>query len=97
MQFLLGSPAGVLQPPHYRAKILYWDRNGWTIWHKRLEAGIFRSPFRQTGRKEIAAWKLGLLLEDIDPTKGRHKKHFALPAARASAESGKLEKIENWS
>ena len=72
-----------------RLKILYWDRDGWAIWYKRLEAGTFQFPFAATGRKEIAAWQLGLLLEGIDLRKGRRRKRYCLPAvATGSQESG---------
>ena len=69
-----------------RVKILYWDRDGWAIWYKRLEAGTFAFPFVETGRKEIAAWELGMLLEGIDLGRGRRRKRYALP--------GKTEKEE---
>src|SRR5947207_10644517 len=62
-----------------RLKILYWDRDGWAIWYKRLEAGTFQFPFSETGRKEIAAWELGLLLEGIDLSKGQRRKRYSLP------------------
>ena len=64
-----------------RIKILHWDRDGWVIWYKRLEAGTFQFPFADTGRKEIAAWELGLLLEGIDLSKGRRRKRYCLPPA----------------
>jgi transposase len=68
-----------------RVKILYWDR-GWAIWYKRLEA--FQFPFAETGRKEIAAWELGWLLEGIDLGKGQRRKRDSLPAeAKKEAES----------
>ena len=63
-----------------RLKILYWDRDGWAIWYKRLEAGTFQFPFAATGRKEIAAWELALLLEGIDLQQGRRRKRYSLPA-----------------
>jgi len=64
-----------------RVKILYWDRDGWAIWYKRLEVGTFQFPFAQTGRKEIAAWELAVLLEGIDLSRGRRRKRFSLPEA----------------
>lgn len=49
--------------------------------YKRLEAGTFQFPFAQTGRREIAAWELGVLLEGIDLNQGRRRKRYSLPAA----------------
>jgi len=74
-----------------RVKILYWDRDGWAIWYKRLEAGTFQFPFAQTGRREIAAWELGLLLEGIDLSQGRRRKRYALPPGAGSEEPAALE------
>ena len=62
-----------------RVKILYWDRDGWAIWYKRLEAGTFQFPFADTGRKEIAAWELGLLMGGIDLSRGKRRKRYSLP------------------
>ena len=61
--------------------------------YKRLEAGTYQFPFADTGRKEIAAWELGLLLEGIDLSKGRRRKRYSLPAAVAPKVAG-VEKSE---
>lgn len=37
------------------------------------------AAFAETGRKEIAAWELGLLLEGIDLSKGQRRKRYSLP------------------
>jgi transposase len=71
-----------------RLKILYWDRDGWAIWYKRLEAGTFQYPFSDGGRKEIAAWELGVLLEGIDLKAGKRRKRYQLPAALPTPAAG---------
>jgi transposase len=70
-----------------RLKILYWDRDGWAIWYKRLEAGTFQFPFAETGRKEIAAWELAVLLEGIDLSQGRRRKRYSLPATATTRQA----------
>lgn len=75
-----------------RLKILHWDRDGWALWYKRLEAGTYQFPFSETGRKEIAAWELGVLLEGIDLGRGQRRKRYSLPPAASGGGGGANEK-----
>jgi len=54
-----------------RVKVLYWDRNGYCIWAKRLEKGLFRLPKVQGKVIPMRANELALLLEGIDLTDKR--------------------------
>jgi len=51
-----------------RLKILAWEKDGFCIWYKRLEAGIFRLPRVTEGQAgvELKASELAMLLEGID-------------------------------
>jgi len=55
-------------------KILYFDRTGYCIWYKRLEAGTFSSP----ERGEIDQRSLSCILEGIEERVVRKKKRFLL-------------------
>lgn len=66
-----------------RMKILYWDRDGWALWSKRLEAGTYAFPFAGTGRKEMSAGELSALLEGIDLKNAKRRKRYVQPLQRA--------------
>ena len=47
-------------------KVLYWDRNGFCLWTKRLERGTFPWPRDDKETVEWSAEELGMLLSGID-------------------------------
>src|ERR1700720_3433989 len=49
-----------------RLKLLYWDRDGYAIWYKRLEIGTFRFPASADGRVAMRAADLQMLLDGVD-------------------------------
>ncbi len=49
-----------------KIKILYWDRNGFCLWYKRLEKNRFRIPKIQGSVFSVNPTELGMILEGID-------------------------------
>jgi transposase len=64
-----------------RMKVLWWDRSGYCLWYKRLEAGTFRFPCVQGDRIEVEGSDLALILEGIDLAGVRRRRRFVLEAA----------------
>ena len=66
-----------------RVKILYWDRDGFAIWAKRLEAGTYAIPSGEPGsrRIEITTEELSALLSGIDLSTATRRKRYHRAAA----------------
>jgi len=73
-----------------RIKILYWDRDGFAVWAKRLEEGTYAMPFGDSGvrggekRHEITAAELGALLSGIDLSRAKRRKRYVRQASEAA-------------
>jgi transposase len=83
-------------------RVLYFDRSGFCIWAKRLEAGRFISDWGQVAHTREMDWMgLKLLLEGIEPGKVRKRYRYApesktmLPKPSLSLQSRDAESVTN--
>ena len=62
-------------------KLLFFDRTGWAVLYKRLERGTYQIPTVQssTGRVEIDAAELAMILEGIDLRSAVRRKRYRRP------------------
>ena len=65
-----------------RLKILVWDRDGFVLWYKRLEAGVFKLPKAEagTGSVELRASELAMILDGIDMSRLKRTPRYELTA-----------------
>lgn len=69
-----------------RLKVLWWDRDGWALFYKRLERGTYEFPTDrqakgQSARLEIRADELALLLEGIELASVKRRPRYQRPQA----------------
>ena len=64
-----------------QVRLLFWDRDGYCILMKRLEAGTFRRVKAGDGRShiEIDAGELAMLLAGIDAPIIKRRKRYRMP------------------
>lgn len=66
-----------------RVKILFWDKDGYALFYKRLERGRFHPPRVEKAKDgqcvaRLASREMTMLLEGVDFKETRYRKRFAL-------------------
>ena len=59
-----------------RLKVLYWDRNGFCLWQKRLEEDRFPWPREAGSVCSITTAQLGLLLDGVDFWRAHQRREY---------------------
>ena len=70
-----------------RVRIVYWDRNGFALWSKRLELGKFHASFSDDGKVSLSALEpseLALILDGIDLAGARRRRRWSPDQAEAT-------------
>ncbi len=71
-----------------RIKILYWDRDGFCIWYKRLECGFFELPASGPAGVELDYKQLSRLLGGLDLRSGRRRHRRYRRVVQNNSENG---------
>jgi transposase len=71
-------------------KVLYFDRSGFCVWAKRLEAGRFISDWNKVHTQQMDWTQLKLLLEGIETIRQRKRYRHAMPAQNTASRSTTL-------
>ena len=68
-----------------RLKALYWDKDGYVLWYKRLEEGTFKLPklAAEQASVELKASELAMLLDGIDLSSVKRVKRYRCEHAGA--------------
>lgn len=64
-----------------RLKVLWWDRDGYAIWMKRLERGTFKFPPPRGDRVEVTPAEMAAILEGIELEHARRRPRYVRPSA----------------
>ena len=62
---------------HKLLKIVYWDRNGFCLWQKKLERNSFPWPQTEEAAREIQFEELRMLLDGINFFKAHQQLSFS--------------------
>lgn len=75
-----------------QVRVLYWDRDGYCIWMKRLEAGTFRRTQTTSGNAlmEVDAAELVMLLEGVEASAVTRRKRYQDPRRKVHDDSTSL-------
>jgi transposase len=65
--------------PRTHVKILFWERDGFALFYKRLERGTFEVPV-SNNENEISSQTLSLILDGIILSSVKKKKRYLHPA-----------------
>jgi transposase len=62
-----------------RLKMLYWDRDGYVLWYKRLEEGLFKLPRLDPEQRSVSLRpsELAMLLDGIDLSSVKRSRRYA--------------------
>ena len=75
-----------------RLKLLTWDRDGFVLWYKRLEAGVFKFPRLKEGAPsvELRASELAMILDGIDMAKLKRVPRYVRSAETEAVNKEKI-------